>query len=483
MTLGVMLYLFTQLASMDTARLMTGAILPGVNADVNVASAVDPDHLFCYGLFKHIIQQGVASISKLELRAELTVMVKNLVFPSGTTTLFRRWSAAGSSKFGKGTLSMRGYEQLFMALIMCAEHFFKKDLYEHMVNLWKFYTKYVAGVSLDDEMCAAAEVDCKALLAEGRLCANDCWNVPNGHALISLTSSLWLLRNASLGATGSFERVHAIKNAANFGARSFEGSVMNAVHQKAGMNHLLSGGTFGRCGGASPELIALANADHPLFKSLTLRSLRQAKPAGKKTHFKEFLLEDCGAYEPSEASAKDCTWSDKEWNGLKLWAFDKGDGTQVRREGFVVKRISYTDPMNGKSSQLIAGDDVCVAWPFEEGNLQSEYLRVDKIAIAIVDREFETSACLLVCPMWWKQCGRRNDRLDHKLRGTALVELDTASHKWVSVADIADTVMVVHSCGRSCSANAESGKVEHEGPRYEVWDADNGLRLPTRDSK
>ena len=109
---------------------MTGGILPGVNADVNVASAVDPDHLFCYGFFKHIIQQGVASVatSTLELRTELTVVVQNLVFPSGTTTLFRQWSAGGSSKFGKGTLSMRGYEQLFMALIMCAEHFFPKKI-------------------------------------------------------------------------------------------------------------------------------------------------------------------------------------------------------------------------------------------------------------------------------------------------------------------------------------------------------------------
>ena len=108
---------------------------------------------------------------------------------------------------------------------------------------------------------------------------------------------------------------------------------------------------------------------------------------------------------------------------------------------------------------------------------------MDKIAIAIADscRGLETIACLLVCPMWWKQCGREQDRLDHRLRGTALVELDLKSHKWVSVADIADTVMVVHSCGRRCSA--KSGTVVHDGSRYEVWDADNGLRLPTRDSK
>ena len=105
-----------------------------------------------------------------------------------------------------------------------------------------------------------------------------------------------------------------------------------------------------------------------------------------------------------------------------------------------------------------------------------------KIAIAIADRGLETIACLLVCPMWWKQCGREQDRMDHGLRGTALVELDLITHKWVSVADIADTVMVVHSCGQR---SAKSGKVEHEGSSYEVWDADNGLRLPTRniDSK
>ena len=66
---------------------------------------------------------------------------------------------------------------------------------------------------------------------------------------------------------------------------------------------------------------------------------------------------------------------------------------------------------------------------------------VGKIAIAIADKGFETIACLLVCPMWWKQCGQRQDRLDHVLRGTALVEHDPASNKWVSVADIADTIM------------------------------------------
>ena len=465
--------------SFYAARLMTGGILPGVNADVNVASAVDPDHLFCYGLFKHIIQQGVASIQTMELRTELTVMVQNLLFPSGTTTLFRQWNAVGASKFGKGTLSMRGYEQLFMALIMCAEHFFQQDLYVHMVKLWKFYTKYVAGVSLDDEMCAAAEVDCRALVAEGQQCANDCWNVPNGHALISLTSNLRLLRNASLGATGSFERVHAIKNAANFGSRSFEASVMKAVHLKAGLNHLLSGGTYGTQGKASKKLIELANSGDPLFNHLTLRSLRVQPPAERKSHFQGFLLEYCGTYEPA-AAAKECTWSVEELLGLNLWAVDEG-GIQIRPKGFIVKRICYTDPMNGKFSQLVAGDDVCISWPFEKGNRQSEYLRVGKIAIAIADRGLETIACLLVCPMWWKQCGREQDRLDHGLRGTALVELDLKSHKWVSVADIADTVMVVHSCGRRCSA--KSGTVVHDGSRYEVWDADNGLRLPTRDSK
>jgi hypothetical protein len=176
------------------------------------------------------------------------------------------------------------------------------------------------------------------------------------------------------------------------------------------MNHFLSGGTFGRRGRASPELIELANAGHPLFKNLTLRSLQQPKPSEQKTHFKEFPLVHNGSYELSEASAVACKWTKKEMEGLKLWARDIADGTQVREEGFVVKRISYTDPMNGKSSQLIAGDDVCVPWPFEDGNLQSEYCRVGKFAIAIADKAFDTIACLLVCPVWWKQCGKKQDR-------------------------------------------------------------------------
>ena len=41
-------------------------------------------------------------------------------------------------------------------------------------------------------------------------------------------------------------------------------------------------------------------------------------------------------------------------------------GIQIQPKGFIGKRICYTDPTNGKSSQLI-GDDVCVSWPFEKG--------------------------------------------------------------------------------------------------------------------
>jgi hypothetical protein len=105
---------------------------------------------------------------------------------------------------------------------------------------------------------------------------------------------------------------------------------MKMVHQRAGMNHFLSGGTFGRSGKASPELIELANAGHSLFKNLTLRSLRQPKPSEQKTHFKEFPLVYNGSYELSEASASACTWSAKELRGLELWAFDLGDGSEVR---------------------------------------------------------------------------------------------------------------------------------------------------------
>jgi len=72
---------------------------------------------------------------------------------------------------------------------------------------------------------------------------------------------------------------------------------------------------------------------------------------------------------------------------------------------------------------------------------------VGKIAIAIADKGFETIACLLVCPMWWKQCSQRQDRLDAPLWSST-----THSNKWVSVADIADAVVEVHSCGRHCTA-------------------------------
>ena len=94
-------------------------------------------------------------------------------------------------------------------------------------------------------------------------------------------------------------------------------------------------------------------------------------------------------------------------------------GIQIQPKGFIGKRICYTDPTNGKSSQLI-GDDVCVSWPFEKGGWTRLQSRLPTAAEGL--RPSPVCTCA--------QCGGSNvagkDRLDHSLR-TALVELDPAS--------------------------------------------------------
>ena len=96
-------------------------------------------------------------------------------------------------------------------------------------------------------------------------------------------------------------------------------------------------------------------------------------------------------------------------------------GIQIQPKGFIGKRICYTDPTNGKSSQLI-GDDVCVSWPFEKGG----WTRLQSISRLPTAAEGLRPSPVCTCA----QCGGSNvagkDRLDHSLR-TALVELDPAS--------------------------------------------------------
>ena len=460
-------------------------MLPGVEADVNALSYVDPDHLMCFGIMKHLVQALVASISTQMLRKQLTHFVKELVWPSGTPNLYNRWSASGASKFGKGTLSMRGYEQLFLALVMRSESFLSPAFYAHLVHVWQFHSEFVVGGSLSDEQCARARGAAKELVAEGKVCALECWDVPNGHAFINMVSRMPLIRNLSLTATGSLERMHSIKRIANIGSRSFENSVMEKLALKRGVSHFLSGGTFGNGRQASPELLEFAASGHPLLSSLTFRSLK--KPvANPITHFMGSKLAYCGSYEPAEAGATAHTWTLAELKGLRLWALDKEEGLTVRSDGYLVNGLSYCDPLNGKLSQLRVGDDVCILWPFEIGNPQPEYARVDKIAVVLAERELDVIACVLVFPIWWKQMGKKDDRREHPLRKTAMVRLDSKNNnriKWASAEDILDTVMVVHSCGVKCRPDFVTGETHHDGPDWEVWDRGNCLRLPTVDAE
>jgi len=439
----------------------------------------------CFGLMKHLIQAGVASIPTQKQRERLTHLVQKIVWPSRTKHLYHRWSASGASKFGKGTLSMRGYEQLFLALVMRSESFFSPPFYAHLVHVWQFHSEFVVGGSNSDEQCARALGAAKEIVAEGQDCALECWDVPNGHAFINMVFRMPMIRNLSLAATGSLERMHSIKRMANLGARSFENTVMAALALKRGLSHLLSGGSFGNGLRASRELLGFAASGHPLLSSLAFQSLK--KPVvNPRTHFMGTMLAHGGSYEPTEAGAAAHNWTPAELKGLRLWALDKEEGLTVRSSGYLVNGLSYCDPLNGKFSQLRVGDDVCISWPFEIGNSQPEYARVDKIAVVLAERELDVIACVLVFPIWWKQTGKEADRREHPLRKTAMVRLDPKNSdriKWASAEDIQDTVMVVHSCGSKCLPDFATGETHHDGANWEVWDRDNGLRLPTLDAE
>ena len=80
---------------------------------------------------------------------------------------------------------MRGYEQLFLALVMRSESFLLPEFYVHLVHVWQFHSEFVVGGSLSDEQCARARGAAKALVAEGKVCALECWDVPNGHASLT----------------------------------------------------------------------------------------------------------------------------------------------------------------------------------------------------------------------------------------------------------------------------------------------------------
>ena len=89
---------------------------------------------------------------------------------------------------------MRGYEQLFLALVMRSESFLSPAFYAHLVHVWQFHSEFVVGGSLSDEQCARARGAAKELVAEGKVCAFECWNVPNGHAFINMVFRLPVLR-------------------------------------------------------------------------------------------------------------------------------------------------------------------------------------------------------------------------------------------------------------------------------------------------
>ena len=126
-------------------------------------------------------------------------------------------------------------------------------------------------------------------------------------------------------------------------------------------------------------------------------------------------------------------------------------GIQIQPKGFIGKRICYTDPTNGKSSQLI-GDDVCVSWPFEKGG----WTRLQSISRLPTAAEGLRPSPVCTCA----QCGGSNvagkDRLDHSLR-TPLWSSLTQPPQVGQRCRHCPTVMVVRSCGRSCTA--KSGKV------------------------
>jgi hypothetical protein len=426
----------------------------------------DPDHLFCFGFLKQLIKVMIASMGSKAARAQLGQMVHDIQWPTGTPVLISSWRPAESSKEGRSsTLTMRAWVQLSLAIVAVGHLFIEENLHAHFVGLFRFYATFVLATGLTDDQCVAAKEEAERLHVEGVALAPAVYDRPNGHGFICFAQRLHLIRNASLVATGPFERRHQVASKVNHGAQVHENTVIDHQNRIDAMSHLLTGGWVGGVQ-ARAAVLRLVDELPVLCRQFGMTTLRHRPDREADT-----------SYRPVLAGASHVEWSDNIMVGLEAWAGFMYPGEEVvfRRAGIELKKLESIDQRVGKASRVGSGDDVAVQ--YGEEIAYSRILRLAQVQFSRNDAPDEHA--LLFQPAWYDIKVKRGGKPDtHAVRQTTqlLVRSDWRPNvPWLPVSDILEVVLVVHSCKSACIPR-EGEVVKHVGPVYEVFDGEIGFR-------
>ena len=425
----------------------------------------DPDHLFCFGLLKQLTKLMIASMQSKAARAQLGQMVHAIQWPTGTPVLISSWRPAESSKEGRSsTLTMRAWVQLSLAIVAVGHLFIEENLHAHFVGLFRFYATFVLATGLTDDQCVAAKAEAERLHVEGVALAPTVYDRPNGHGFICFAQRLHLIRNASLVATGPFERRHQVASKVNHGAQVHENTVIDYQNRIDAMSHLLTGGWVGGVQ-ARAAVLRLVDELPVLCRQFAMATLRHRPDREADT-----------SYRPVLAGASHVEWSDNIMVGLEAWAeFMFPDETVVfRRSGIELKKLESIDQRVGKASRVGSGDDVAVQ--YGEGIAYSRILRLAQVQFSRGGAHDERA--LLFQPAWYDICMKRGKPVTHAVRQTTQLVVRTDGREtvpWLPASDLLEVVLVVHSCQPACIPR-EGQVVKHVGSKYEVFDGEIGFR-------
>ena len=424
----------------------------------------DPDHLFCFGLMKQLTKHMVASMRTKAARAQLGHMVHGIQWPTGTPVLISGWRPAESSKEGRsGTLTMRAWVQLSLAIVAVGHLFIEANLFAHFVGLFRFYATFVLATGLTDDQCVAAKQEAERLHAEGVAIASSVYDRPNGHGFICFAQRLHLIRNATLVATGPFERRHQVASRVNHGAQVHEHTVLAHQNRIDAVSHLLTGGWYGGVQ-AKPAVLKLVVELPVLCRQFAMTTLRHRPGLATDT-----------SYRPVLAGASHVEWSDDIMVGLETWAeFEyPGEAVVFQRAGIELKKLESIDQRVGKASRVGSGDDVAV-----EYGKEIAYLRILRLAQVSFTRNGALAEALVFQPAWYDIVKVRGKPVLHPVRQTTQLEVRTDGRPnvpWLPASDILEVVLVVHSCKQACIPLVGE-VVKHVGKVYEVFDGEIGFR-------
>jgi hypothetical protein len=333
------------------------------------------------------------------------------------------------------------------------------------VGLFRFYATFVLATGLTDDQCVAAKEEAERLHVEGVALAPAVYDRPNGHGFICFAQRLHLIRNASLVATGPFERRHQVASKVNHGAQVHENTVIDHQNRIDAMSHLLTGGWVGGVQ-ARAAVRRLVDELPVLCRQFAMTTLRHRPDREADT-----------SYRPVLAGASHVEWPDKIMVGLEAWAefMYPNDRVVFRRPGIELKKLESIDQRVGKASRVGSGDDVAVQ--YGEEIAYSRILRLAQVQFSRNDAPDEHA--LLFQPAWYDIKVKRGGKPDtHAVRQTTqlLERTDgSATVPWLPASDILEVVLVVHSCQLACIPR-EGEVVRHVGPVYEVFDGEIGFR-------